>query len=180
MTESRLVPFESGGLVPEDGGWFVLNARDARWLDGTLGAYCAWEGREEAARFTQLGINLNVLRPGVPMAMYHRESGQEDFLVLDGECVLIVEGEERPLKQWDLFHCPPDVPHTILGAGDRPSLVLAVGKRVPKEENDLFYPVDPVAQENGAGVATETASPDDAYAGMTHAWRPYEPGWLPD
>ena len=178
MTEARLVPAETGGLVPEDDGWFVLNAKDARWLDGDLGAYCAWEGRE--ARFPQLGINLNVLKPGVPMSMYHRESGQEDFLVLDGECLLIVEGEERPLKQWDLFHCPPDVPHTILGAGDRPSLVLAVGKRVSREENDLFYPADPVAQRNGAGVKTETASPDEAYEGLGHEWRTYEPGWLPE
>ena len=177
MTESRLGPFESGGLVPESAGWFVLNAKDARWLDGDLGAYCSWEGREEA-RFAQLGINLNVLKPGVPMAMYHRESGQEDFLVLDGECVLIVEGEERPLKQWDLFHCPPDVPHTIVGAGDRPALVLAVGVRLPKGEGDLAYPVDPAAQRHGAGVAAETSDPDVAYEGMTHEWRAYEPGWL--
>ncbi|HUJ93077.1 MAG TPA: cupin domain-containing protein [Gaiellaceae bacterium] len=179
MTEARLVPAETGGLVPEDGGWFVLNAKDARWLDGTLGAYCAWEGREDA-RFTQVGINVNVLKPGVPMAMYHRESTQEDFLVLDGECLLIVEGEERPLKQWDLFHCPPDVPHTILGAGERPSLVLAVGKRIPDEENDLLYPADPVAQKHDSGVATETSDPKDAYAGMKHEWRAYEPGWLPN
>lgn len=178
MTEARLAPAETGGLVPAEDGWFVLNARDARWLDGTLGAYCAWEGPD--ARFAHVGINVNVLKPGVPMAMYHRESTQEDFLVLDGECLLIVEGEERPLKQWDLFHCPPDVPHTIVGAGDRPALVLAVGNRVPREDNDLAYPVDPVAQGRGAGVAAETSDPNDAYAGMTHEWRAYEPGWLPD
>jgi quercetin dioxygenase-like cupin family protein len=33
------------------------------------------------------------------MAMYHRENGQEAFLVLAGSCVLIVEDEERPLKR---------------------------------------------------------------------------------
>ena len=179
MTEARLVPAETGGLVPGDDGWFVLNARDARWLDGTLGAYCAWEGRD-AARFARLGINLNVLQPGVPMAMYHRERTQEGFLVLDGECLLIVDGEERPLRTWDYFHCPPDVPHTILGAGDRPSLVLAVGNRIPSEEDDLVYPVDPVAQEHGAAVATETSDPKVAYEGTSNEWRAYEPGWLPD
>ena len=179
MTEARLVPAETGGLVPEDAGWFVLNAKDARWLDGTLGAYCAWEGREHA-RFAEVGINLNVLKSGVPMAMYHRESTQEDFLVLAGECLLIVEGEERPLRQWDLFHCPPDVPHTIVGAGDEPSLVLAVGRRISDADNDLLYPADPVAQRHEAGVATETADPKDAYEGMSHEWRAYEPGWLPD
>ena len=179
MTEAKLVPAENGGLVPEDAGWFVLNARDARWLVGTLGAYCAWEG-PEAARFPQVGINLNVLQPGVPMAMYHRENSQEDFLVLAGECVVIVEGEERPLRQWDLFHCPSGVPHTIVAAGDGPALVLAVGARGTGEEQGLAYPVDPVAQKHGAGVARETSLPSEAYEGMTHAWRAYEPGWLPD
>jgi uncharacterized cupin superfamily protein len=179
MTEAKLVPAENGGVIPEDGGWFVLNAREARWLEGTLGAYCAWEG-PDAGRFTQVGINLNVLQPGIPMAMYHRENSQEDFLVLAGECVVIVEGEERPLRQWDLFHCPPNVPHTIVGAGDAPALVLAVGARGTGEDQDLAYPVDPVAQKHGAGVAKETSLPSEAYEGTTHAWRRYEPGWLPD
>ena len=179
MTEAKLVPAENGGLIPEDAGWFVLNARDARWLEGTLGAYCAWEG-PDAARFPQVGINLNVLEPGVPMAMYHRENSQEDFLVLAGECVVVVEGEERPLRQWDLFHCPSGVPHTIVAAGDGPALVLAVGARGTGEDQDLAYPVDPVAQKHGAGVAKETSLPSEAYEGTTHAWRAYEPGWLPD
>ena len=179
MTEAKLVPAENGGLVPEDAGWFVLNARDARWLEGTLGAYCAWEG-PEAGRFPQVGINLNLLQPGVPMAMYHRENSQEDFLVLSGECVVVVEGEERPLRQWDLFHCPSGVPHTIVAAGDGPALVLAVGARGTGEDQDLAYPVDPVAQKHRAGVDKETSLPSEAYEGMTHAWRAYEPGWLPD
>src|SRR5919198_926161 len=89
------------GGVPQTDGWFIVNARDARWLHNEMGAYCPFEGKHEAA-FRQLGINLNVLPPGAPMAMYHEEPGQEDFLVLRGECLLIVEGEERPLKRWDL------------------------------------------------------------------------------
>jgi uncharacterized cupin superfamily protein len=178
MTEARLVPGEDGGQIPEGGGWFVLNAKDARWLDGTLGQYCAWEGKD-AARFTQLGINLNVLQPGVPMAMYHRENAQEDFLVLDGECIAIVEGEERRLKRWDLLHCPPNVPHVVVGAGDRPALVLAVGARLEGVDNDLVYPADSVAQRHGAGVQVETSDAKEAYAGMTHAWTSYQEGWLP-
>ena len=89
--------FENG--VPQGAGWFVVNARESRWLHSELGAYCGFEGEGEA-QFDQLGVNLNVLPPGVPMAMYHEEPGQEDFLVVRGECVLIVEGEERPLRQW--------------------------------------------------------------------------------
>ena len=179
MTEAKLVPAENGGVVPEDAGWFVLNARDARWLEGTLGAYCAWEGPADG-RFPEVGINLNVLEPGVPMAMYHRENTQEDFLVLAGECVVVVEGEERPLRRWDLFHCPPGVPHTIVGAGEGPALVLAVGARTGSEDQGLLYPVDETALKHRAGVETETSSPADAYAGMTHTWGPYRPGRLSD
>ena len=110
--------------------------------------------------------------------MYHREPGQEDFLVLDGECLLIVEGEERPLKQWDLFHCPPGVAHTIVGAGDRPSLVLAVGSRTQGDE--VIYPADPTARRHGAGVETDTADPKVATAGLSLERGPYRKGWLPE
>ena len=156
--------------------WFVLNARDAEWIDGTLGKYCGFERRD--ARFEQLGINLNVLRPGEPMTMYHREGEQEDFLVLDGECVVVVEGEEVPLKKWDLFHCPPGVAHAIVGAGDRTSLVLAVGARSGKE--GLVYPVDPAAAKYGASVKAETTVANDAYEGIAFERGPYKEGWLPD
>jgi uncharacterized cupin superfamily protein len=156
--------------------WLVLNARDAEWIDCVLGKYCGFETKED--RFEQLGINLNVLQPGEPMTMYHRENAQEDFLVLEGECLLIVEGEERPLRRWDLFHCPPGVAHAIVGAGDGPSLVLAVGARRGEDEG-LVYPVDPVAQKHGAGVAVETTSPKEAYAGITFDRGPYQEGWLP-
>ena len=139
--------------------WSVRNARETRWLEDDLGAYCSFEGDEP---FPELGINLNVLQPGQPMCMYHRESHQEDFLVLRGECLLIVEGEEHPLRQWGLFHCPRDVAHVIVGAGTGPSLVLAVGSRVGPDE--VLYPVDPVALARGAGVETETATPAEAYA----------------
>jgi uncharacterized cupin superfamily protein len=179
MTEARLVPTEDGGVMPADGGWFVLNAKDAAWLDSDLGKYTGFEG--EDGRFPELGINLNVMAPGEPMTMYHRENAQEDFLVLSGECVLIVEGEERPLKQWDLFHCPAGVDHAIVGAGEGPSLVLAVGSRKGDADDGLVYPAEPAAQKHGAGVDEETSSGKDAYAKYRPSFRrtAYEEGWLP-
>ena len=150
--------------------WFVVNARDARWVWNEMGGYCNFEDGD--VRFDQVGINLNALHPGVPMAMYHEEPGQEDFLVLEGEALLIVEGEERPLKAWDFVHCPPHTKHVILGAGDGPSLVLAVGAR----KGQASYPVDEAAVRHGAGVETETSSPKDAYA----KYGPLEDGPAPD
>jgi uncharacterized cupin superfamily protein len=147
------------GGVPQTQGWFVVNAQDTRWLYNELGWYAGFEGRDKAA-FDELGINLNVLHPGVPMAMYHEEPGQEAFLVLRGECLLIIEGEERPLKAWDFVHCPPLTKHVILGAGDAPALVLAVGAR----KGPAAYPVDETAVRHGAGVEQEVASPAEAYA----------------
>ena len=178
MTEARLTPLPDGGLAPDGDGWFVLNAKDARWLDGALGKYTGFEGKE--SRFPQLGINLNVLAPGEPMTMYHRENAQEDFIVLDGECTLIVNGEERPLKRWDLFHCPAGVDHAIVGAGDRPSLVLAVGARTGDEDEGLFYPAEPAAQKYGAAAAEDTADGKGAYANFEFRRTAYEEGWLPD
>jgi uncharacterized cupin superfamily protein len=156
--------------------WFVVNARDVRWIDSELGKYCNFE--PEGERFPELGINLNVLRPGEPMTMYHREDDQEGFLVLDGECLLIVEGEEHPLKKWDYFHCPAGVAHAIVGAGAGPSLVLAVGSRT--SGNGGVFPADPAAQRHGAGVAVETTDRNEAYAGYTFPWGAYQEGWLPE
>jgi uncharacterized cupin superfamily protein len=181
MTEARIVEAEDGGRVPEGDGWFVLNAKDARWLDGDLGKYTGFEGKD-AAHFPQLGINLNVLNPGEPMTVYHRENAQEDFLVLAGECTLIVDGEERPLRRWDLFHCPAGVDHAIVGAGSGPSLVLAVGARTGSEDDGLVYPADPVAQKHRAGVAQETSNALEAYASVrpSFVWGAYKEGWLPE
>jgi uncharacterized cupin superfamily protein len=145
--------------VPKSAGWFVVNARDSRWTWNEMGGYCPFEGEDEAA-FADLAINLNWLVPGKPMAMYHAEESQEAFLVLMGECLLIVEGEERPLRQWDFFHCPPWTEHVIVGAGGGPSLVLAVGLR---GKQGARYPASEAALKHGAGVA-EGASPRDAYA----------------
>lgn len=147
------------GGVPQTQGWFVVNAQETRWQYNEMGWYSGFEGKDEAG-FEELGINLNVLHPGSPMAMYHEEPGQEAFLVLRGECLLIVEGQERPLKAWDFFHCPPLTQHVILGAGDEPALVLAVGAR----KGQASYPVDETAIRHGAGVENEVASPAEAYA----------------
>jgi uncharacterized cupin superfamily protein len=163
VPEARLHPTEHG-LVPEPGGWFVLNARDARWYDAEgRPALCVFE--REIGDFAQLGINLEILRPGDVMAMYHWEADQEDFLVLAGEALLIVEGEERPLRQWDLVHCPAGTKHVIVGTGDVPCVVLAVGARDRSTGPDWGgYTVDEAAARHGAGVEEETTDQEKAYA----------------
>jgi uncharacterized cupin superfamily protein len=165
------------GLVPEGDGWFVLNARETRWRDyGPLGVACDFEGKRP---FKQLGIHLYVLNPGEPMSMYHRENHQEGFLVLAGECLVIVEGEERPLEAWDFFHCPGGTAHAIVGAGDGPSVVLAVGARGGRK--GIVYLVAPAALEHGAGVEEETTKSAEAYARFPPSPRSkYGEGWLPE
>ena len=182
VSESPLEPTEHG-LVPTGTGWFVLNARDAPWYarDGR-GQYCEFEGFEEhAPDFSQFGINLSVLRPGEPMAMYHWEADQEDFLVIAGEALLVVEGEERPLRQWDLVHCPPGTAHVIVGAGETACVVVAVGARDRSTGPDWgAYTADPAARRHNAGVEQETTDPERAYArfGPTGRTR-YRDGLLP-
>ena len=165
------------GLVPEGDGWFVLNARETRWRDyGPLGANCDFEGKRP---FKQLGINLNVLDPGEPMSMYHRENNHEGFLVLAGECLLIAEGEERPLKAWDYFHCPGGTEHTIVGAGRGPSVVLAVGARGGRK--GIVYRVADTALKHGAGAEHETRKSAEAYARFPPSRRSqYREGSLPE
>lgn len=163
MEEARLRRTEHG-LVPETAGWFVLNAKDAVWSENAEnGRFTRWEGEGEAA-FGGLGINVAVLEPGQPACMYHAEDAQEDFLVLAGEALLVVEGEERPLRAWDLVHCPPWTRHVIVGAGSGPSVVLAVGARPTSE---VLYPVNETARKHGASVESDTGEPAEAYAGVS-------------
>jgi len=179
VEEARLEQTEHG-LVPVNDGWFVLNARDAVWrhVEGR-GGHSEFEGERD---FPQLGINLRILGPGEPMSMYHWEADQEDFLVLAGEALLIAEGEERPLRAWDFVHCPPGTKHTIVGAGERNCLIVAVGARVRSTGPDWGgYTVDEAATRHNAGVDEDTTEPQQAYAKVPHRrLTGYREGWLPD
>jgi uncharacterized cupin superfamily protein len=167
------------GLVAKTDGWFVLNARDARWYHAEgRSAFCDFEGEID---FAQLGLNISVLGPGQAMAMYHWEADQEDFLVVAGTAVLIVEGEERELRAWDFVHCPPGAKHTIVGAGDGPCVVVAVGAREHDGRSDWgSYTVDAAAARHDASVAAETTDPPTAYSHLTRRQpTAYHDGWLP-
>ena len=171
---AKLIETEHG-LVPDGDGWFVLNAREARWIENReFGRATTFEGD---VRFPAMGVNLSVLQPGQPLCMYHGEDEQEDFLVLAGEAILLVEGEERPLRAWDFVHCPAWTEHVIVGAGDGPCIVLAAGTRTGGE---VVYPVVDVALKHGAGVEKETREGKEAYAPFSKVVEvPYREGDLP-
>src|SRR5262249_14766703 len=136
------------GTVAGGEGWLVVNARDASWRTAERrGAHTDWEGDH---RFDQLGMHLYVLQPSDPMGMYHWEADQEDFLVVAGQGLLVIEGEERPLEQWDFVHCPPSTQHVIVGAGDGPCVIVACGARVwETREGWGGYRVNEVAARHG-------------------------------
>ncbi len=175
VSEAPLKETEAG-LVPEGDGWFVVNARDARWWrNDMLGQGTEFEGE---AGFPEVGFFVTVLLPGQPNGMYHGESGQEDFLVLSGECVLILEGEERRLKAWDFVHCPPMTEHIFVGAGGGPCVIVMTGRR--REPGEILYPVNEVAAKHGASVLEETKIPKEAYARFPRGETTgYREGWLP-
>ena len=171
---------ESGsGLAPVSDGWFVVNVRDAYWLTSEngekqpSGSECAFE--TPMAQFPQFGIRLHVLEPGEPNGLYHSESEQEAFLVLSGECTLLVEGEERLLRAWDFFHSPAGTEHIFVGAGEGPCVVLMAGGR--SENWTVLYPVSELAARYGASAREETADPDQAYTGFQPSRRERPSYW---
>jgi uncharacterized cupin superfamily protein len=160
VPEARLD--DSGaGLAPANDGWFVVNVRDAEWwVSDAFGSGTVFES--EQVPFPQLGINIAVLEPGQPNCLYHSESQQEAFLVLSGECKLLVDGDERPLRQWDFFHCPAGTEHVFVGAGDGPCAILMTGARSKDER--LLYPKSELAERYDASAEEETPDPKQAYA----------------
>jgi uncharacterized cupin superfamily protein len=159
VPEAPLERVENGVRAAGE-GWYVVNVREAPWFEGELGFYGTLEPEE--LRFDQVGVQLGIVRPGEASSMYHGEDAQEDFLVLSGECLLLIEGEERRLRQWDFVHCPPWTEHTFVGAGEGPCLFLGVGAR--RKGRGIRYPVSDVALKYGAGVEEETTEPREAYA----------------
>jgi uncharacterized cupin superfamily protein len=178
MPDEAPLEHVANGLAPVADGWFVVNARDAAWLErpraGGLRAKFELDGRlaagtaHDPVHFEQVGYALSVLEPGQPSGLYHGEAGQEGFLVLAGECIAIVEEQERRLRQWDFLHCPPWTNHVFVGAGDGPCVLMMMGARVP---GGIVYPVSEAAARYGASVEVETRSPQEAYAPVGH-WQP--------
>jgi uncharacterized cupin superfamily protein len=175
VPEARLEDFGSG-LAPVTDGWFVVNVRDAEWwFADSRGAACWFESEygEAPVEFGQLGINVTVLDPG-QSGVYHAEANQEAFLVLSGECRLIVEGEERALGPWDFFHSAPWTEHAFVGAGDGPCVLVMVGAR---SSPGVRYPVSAIAARHGASVERETSDPEQAYATAERFRRERPPCW---
>jgi uncharacterized cupin superfamily protein len=169
VPEAGLVE-RDGGLEPDGDGWFVVNVADTLSFKHPLaGQYIRFENLEKG-RFPHYGIGIHVLWPGQPNAMYHAESNQESFMVLEGECLLIVEGEERIMRKWDFFHAAPMTRHITVGAGDGPCAILMVGARLPDEQ--LEYPHDPLAAKHKAQAPVPTSDPKVAYSELEGEWVP--------
>jgi quercetin dioxygenase-like cupin family protein len=159
MHEATIEETETG-RKPADDGWFILNLAELSWATVPGGGtWCSFE--PPAAPSPLLGIGVHVLQPDETPGFYHAESEQEGFLVLSGECLAIVEGQERHMRPWDYLHCPPGTAHITIGAGDGPCAILMVGTRSP--DHTQHYPVEPAAARYGAAVATATDSPREAY-----------------
>jgi uncharacterized cupin superfamily protein len=165
------------GFVPHDDGWFVVNVGETvGYANAQAGTYQMFESPER--RFPDFGIGIHVLWPGQPNARYHQEAAQEGFLVLSGECVVLVEEQERTLRAWDYFHCPGGTRHILVGAGDGPCAVLMVGSR--PADNPIFYPVSEVASRHGASVAAPTTEPSEAYTDWPGPFEPTRFRWPPE
>jgi uncharacterized cupin superfamily protein len=172
VKEAELRDTETG-LVPEGKGWFVLNLRDASW--GTMPGGGTWVSFQAEGVAQQIGLGVHVLPPGEAPGRYHAEANQEGFLVLAGECILVVEGEERRLKQWDFFHCPPGTAHITIGAGDEPCAIFMLGAR--NAGAPIHYEPDPIAAKYGAAVKEPADSAREAYADQDRTYTPVKAPW---
>ena len=180
IPEAKLDKTETGH-VPATAGWFVLNARDARWNDRTGRHSVSFTGKTEwdaDTLFPMLGVQLAVIEPGEPNSIYHWETEAEAFFVISGEALLVVEGQERPLRQWDFVHLPPKTEHVIVGAGDGPCVFLAMSSR----ENQQFgpygeYPQNEIAAKYGASPK-DSEDPDADWPESVPSR--YREGWLTD
>jgi mannose-6-phosphate isomerase-like protein (cupin superfamily) len=183
MTPEATLRQTASGLVPSTGGWFLLNVRDARWSDKPGQGYSlpltGVDAYEAETFFPMLGMAIRVMHPGEPSTTYHWETEQEDFLVLAGEAVLICEGQERAVRQWDFVHCPPETRHAFVGAGDGPCVLLCASSRQFQKDGPWgSYCVDETAGRHNASSPEETQDASIAYARFPPARETGYPGGL--
>jgi uncharacterized cupin superfamily protein len=172
--EARIDQTDAGAVVVSP-GWFVLNMAEVAWWRDASGRGGEWSGNEPPEGFEQYGMGIHVLHPGQMNGLYHSESDQEDFLVLSGECILVIEEEERRLKAWDFVHCSPGTRHIFVGAADGPCAILMAGART--EGKTLHYPASEVAARHGASASEETGDAREAYRDWPRDFRQVRPTW---
>ncbi len=166
------------GVVPADDGWFVVNLADTPAMQHEeFGTGIIFE--PQPGHFPHFGINVRWLDPGQPASLYHAESAQEAFIVLLGEATLVVEDEERTVRQWDFVHMPPNVAHAVVGAGERPCAILMVGAR-RGEEHTITFPQSDAAARYGAEAPEGATTREEAYRGRGDGLEPRESFWPPE
>jgi uncharacterized cupin superfamily protein len=160
-------------------GWFIVNASDAPWerIPG-FGARCRFEDPDD--RFPNFGLSLRALQPGEAASLYHAETTQEGFLVLEGQCLAVIDGEERRLRAWDYFHCPPETRHVLVGAGDDPCSLIAIGSPRTMSLDEVEYPADEAAARHGAAATRTTHSSKEAYADRPTSSTSIAAPWPPE
>ncbi len=168
VDEARIEQTDEGAGVASP-GWFVLNAAEMAWLRDDKGGEWMDFGNPEG-EFQQYGMGVHVLHPGQVNGLYHSESVQEDFLVLAGECLLLVEEQERRLRAWDFVHFAPGTRHICIGAGDGPCAILMVGAR--RGEKSEYPPSEVAARYGAAAVDPENPYPDFEMTRTTFSWPP--------
>jgi uncharacterized cupin superfamily protein len=149
------------GVGPTSDGWFIVNIAEAIGVGRVgLGVAATFGSVYDDPR--PYGVNVHVLQPGEPSCMYHRDNCEEMFLVLSGECVAVVEDQERRMTRGDFLKTPVGCAHVLIGAGDGPCAILMAGPNI--EPDDVYYPESEVAGRHGAAVEQATAEPKEAYA----------------
>ena len=163
------------GLVPQARAGSCSTHATHRGSEATeRGQDTDFEGGQEWA---QLGFRIQVVAPG-QRGVYHGERGQEDFLVVSGECVLVIEGEERRLKAWDFVHCPPWTKHIFVGAGEAPCVIVMVGSRMSALRGRLRGRAR-LQRGTMRACSRRRRGPDEAYARWGQRNGTYGEGWLP-
>jgi uncharacterized cupin superfamily protein len=181
VPEAELEETEAG-LLPKSKGWFIMNALETRWFDkpgqGHAASLTGYDEYEAETFFPMLGMSIRVAGPGEVTTTYHWETEQEDFLVLSGEGIAIIEGEERPLKQWDFVHCPPGAKHGFVG-GEPPLVLLCASSRQFQKDGPWgYYCFDETAAKHNAASPEDTQDGEIAYARFADSRKTRYPGGL--
>jgi uncharacterized cupin superfamily protein len=121
-----------------------------------------------AGGLSQFGVNEVILAPGAMSSLRHWHEREDEFvMVLTGECTLVQDAGETPMRPGDCAAFPAGTPdgHHFINKTAQEARFLVIGSKMPRE-HATYSDVDLLADMND-GAITFTHKDGTPYTGET-------------
>jgi quercetin dioxygenase-like cupin family protein len=112
--------------MSEGDDYTVLKLTDFEEMEGS--GECTWRLARKSLDIEAFGMNLVDIGPGggIPEHTEEERDQEEVFIVLEGDAVAVLDGEDQAAPKGTFVRVSPQVRRTIRNDGDTPARVMIV------------------------------------------------------